>query len=48
MESHFYDSSIPNDVGEYSVVESNVGISENSEDGSYYGIPIIFDVNVSK
>lgn len=48
MESHIYDSSIPNDVGEYSVIESNVGISENSEDGSYYGIPIIFDVNVSK
>ena len=48
MESHIHDEEIPKDIGNYSTIESNVGIAKNQEDGSYYSIPIIFDVNVSK
>lgn len=47
MESHIYNEDIPQNIGKYSIIESNVGIAKNQEDGSYYRIPIIFDVNVS-
>lgn len=48
MESHIYEEDIPDDIGNYSIIESNVGIAKNVEEGGYYNIPIIFDVNVSQ
>lgn len=48
MESHIYEEDIPDDIGDYSIIESNVGIAKSVEEGGYYYIPIIFDVNVSQ
>ncbi|MBQ6524153.1 MAG: hypothetical protein IJI12_05775 [Atopobiaceae bacterium] len=48
MESLIDDANIPNEVGNYSTIESKVSFYEAGNDDAFYRIPIVLDVNVSQ
>lgn len=48
MESHIYDSDIPDDIGDYSFIESAVVLSEDDEGDNYLYVPIIFEMSALK
>lgn len=45
MESHIYDSDIPEGIGDYSSIESEVSLLNSNGGEGYLYIPIIFDIN---
>lgn len=48
MDGHIYEQDIPDDIGDYSTIESVVCLSKGEDENSYFRIPIIFEVNVSR
>ncbi len=48
MECEIHDSDIPDGIGEYSSIESLVGIAEAGSGSALYRIPISLDVNISE
>ncbi|MDO5138249.1 MAG: hypothetical protein Q4D71_07270 [Oscillospiraceae bacterium] len=45
MESSISDSDIPDSIGDYNQIDSDVCLMEDGEDRPFYSIPIVFDTN---
>ncbi len=45
MESSISDSDIPDSIGDFNQIESDVCLMEDGEERSFYSIPIVFDTN---